>query len=151
SDALVKVWDAGTGAEKWSAPAPAPDSGFAGLLAFTPDGKTLLTAGHDQTRGQSVQSARRWEAATGKELARLFLAPLRGLGCYCLSPDGPPLAGVEPTEERVVRVYDAVTGTPRFSANGHVQAVVGVAFSSDGRLLATAANDHGFPGNDHRV
>src|SRR5580704_55948 len=38
-------------------------NGEIGLLAFAPDGKSLLSLGGDQT-------FRRWDAATGKELSR---------------------------------------------------------------------------------
>ena len=66
NDSMVKVWDAADFTERWSAPTPA-----AGLTAFTPDGKTLVTASHFVAGAAPV--VRRWRAEDGASQA----APLR--------------------------------------------------------------------------
>src|SRR5205814_650843 len=43
--------------------------------------------------------------------------------------------------ERVVRLYDAVTGLARFSDVGHTALIRAVAFHPGGRLLASASKD----------
>jgi WD40 repeat protein len=72
----------------------------------------------------------------------VVLAGRRGWARYYLSPDGTTLAGVGAEEERVVRLHDARTGTPRLrEVAGHMRPVVGLAFSPDGSLVASASHD----------
>jgi WD40 repeat protein len=53
-------------------------------VAFSPDGKTLASAGDDQT-------IRLWETATGKEIRRLT-GHQSGISSVAFSPDGKRLA-----------------------------------------------------------
>jgi WD40 repeat protein/serine/threonine protein kinase len=145
SDYSLKVWDAASLKETGSARFAQPWMGAAGLLTFTPDGTTLLGVGHDQRSNDGPHALRRWDA-TGKEVPRRKEDPgllgRRGFACYCVSPDGATLAGVGAEEEQIVRLYRAATGAPAFpEAAGHSRPVVGVAFSPDGQLLATASHD----------
>lgn len=133
SDTCVQVWDTATWKELCSVPTPA-----AGLVAFTPDGRAVLTAGHNP---QADQSVRRWEARTGKGLGTLPLpANSRHYACYSLSPDGRTLARSR-TGERVIRLYDASSGGPRQADVGHSGWVSGLAFSPDGKLGASGGDD----------
>ncbi len=54
------------------------------------------------------------------------------------SPDGTALAG---RDEEVAGVWDAQTGDFRFWLRGHEQAIDALAFSPDGKLLATGSSD----------
>jgi WD40 repeat protein len=141
SDYALKVWNVASLKETVSVKFPQPWTGTAGLLTFTADGKTILGVGHDQRSNDGTHGLRRWDATTGNELPRVNLVARRGWGCYCLSPDGTTLAGVGAEEEQIVRLHDAATGTPRFAEAGHLRPVVGVAFSPDGRLLASVSHD----------
>jgi WD40 repeat protein len=60
-DAVVRLWDVATGKQVRTFEG---HTGSVPGLAFSPDGKRLLTGGHDRT-------ARLWDVATGKEVRKL--------------------------------------------------------------------------------
>jgi WD40 repeat protein len=134
SEEAVKLWDGRTGAPLRSLPTPG-----SGLLAFSPDGDVLWTARHDH-RGGTPHAARRWQVVTGKPLTNMPLLSIGGWANHALSPDSRTLAALA-THDKVVRLYDTATGRPRFPATGHSDQILRVAFSHDGRLLATPSRD----------
>src|SRR5262249_27457008 len=102
-------------------------------VAFHPQGGYLASGG--------PHSVRLWEAATGKRLARVAHAAER----LAFSPDGTRLAGSWSDSVCVwdvagVRAGSAASLPLRYSAGGTGN-VLGVAFSPDGRILATAGAD----------
>jgi WD40 repeat protein/serine/threonine protein kinase len=129
-EAEVKVWDAQTGKELLS---------FKGegvyCVAFSPDGKRLATPW-----GPRVKE---WDAETGKELRAFQVAPkLVAPAAYCLaySPDGKRLAaGAVYRSEG--KVWDTESGKELFTLKGHTDSLLSVAFTSDGKRLATASAD----------
>jgi WD40 repeat protein/serine/threonine protein kinase len=133
----VKLWDAVTFKEVGSLTTPGV------WLAFSPDGRTLLTGHLDHTPG-TVHSFTRWDVATGKEQARLPLKSQGGHAFYHLSPDGKTLfalRGAPAPAEPFVRAYDAATGKELFPRQGHIGMVHAVAASPDGRTLASGGAD----------
>ena len=138
NNAEVKIYDADTFKQLNTIP-----TGAGGLLAFVPDGRSLLTGLSYYAPG-SVPTVKRWETDTGKELPALILPDEQGWVHYRLSPDGKTLAAAS-YDQRILRLYDASTGLPRFpAAPGHASVVGGVAFSPDGTALASCGSD----GND---
>jgi WD40 repeat protein len=137
-DGTVIAWDTTTGKPLRHVTAPAPR---AWSLAVSPDGKTLVVGCHDQT----VQL---WDAITFK-LGSSFKADgsVRGVA---FSPDGKRVAAVcgEDTENSTrpvpgqgAGVWDAATGQRLLRLEGHDGAVKSVAYSPDGKTIATGGAD----------
>jgi WD40 repeat protein len=100
-------------------------------VAFTPDGKTALSAAQDG-------KVRRWDVMAAKELPALA-GHEGGTFALALSPDGKRLASAG--ADGRVRLWDLRTGGEVASLAGHKGTVYAVAFSPDGKLLASGGAD----------
>ena len=146
-DETVKLWDVETGRNidsfglhKWGV----------AVVSFSPDGKTLAS-------GSSNNTIKLWDVASGANKATLF----RGRGqilSMAFSPDGTTLAVGDPAG---LVLWD-VTGPYIFNARcrlcptdiasgpqvatplGHTDWVWSVAFSPDGKLVASGSSDGTF-------
>jgi WD40 repeat protein/serine/threonine protein kinase len=134
-DKTATVWDAAT----WAALRTLATHGdVVNGVAFSPDGTRLATASRDKT-------LKLWDAATGRELRTLggHEGSVTGLA---FSPDGRRLASVGGRGEGSssgpplgeAKVWEVTTGREILSLPRSADLPYAVAFSPDGRLLATA-------------
>jgi WD40 repeat protein/serine/threonine protein kinase len=143
-DAVPRVWDAATGQEVLAL--RGHEASVTAAL-FSPDGRHVFTAASgsqpihekDDVKRQVIgarlgkdQTARLWDAATGKE--ETVLALDGGAWAAAFSPDGRRVATVT---GKSVRVWDAATGREVCALKGLETTTRGVAFSPDGRQLLT--------------
>ncbi len=112
-----------------------------GMLAFTPDGRTLLAARCNCSRGDR-HAFTRWDVASGTLRATLGLPTSGNFALFHLSRDGRTVYASEHNSPLGrVGVYDAETGKEVFAHEGHGAIVLSVAFSPDGRALASGSAD----------
>jgi eukaryotic-like serine/threonine-protein kinase len=109
---------------------PLKHGGQVVALAFSPDGKTLLTGCSDGT-------ARLWDVVTGKQ--RLTVKHQGPVVAVAFNPDGQTfVTGSWDGTARVWKTASAVAVYPPLSHQGKVLAV---AFSPDGRTILTGSED----------
>ena len=123
-DGLVRLWDIGTGELLHTLSA---HPGKEGSVQFLPDGRSLLTGSHDGL-------VKRWDAGTGTEIERFQIEGSPFL-CMALSPDGTILAAGG--RDRTM-LWNLASRTLIRSLDGHQGRVLDVAFSHDGKHVATA-------------
>jgi WD40 repeat protein len=103
-------------------------------IAFSPDGKTLVSGGYWDG------SVRFWDAARHTPVGPPLQMHTDGTSSLAFSPDGRLLAAAG---EQVIQLWDVASrqpvGTPLV---GHTRWVQAVAFSPDGQTLASASADH---------
>ena len=127
-DTTVRVWNLRTGAEERVF---RKHSGHISAVALAPDGKTLLTASEDGT-------ARWFDLASGEE--RLVIVGAGPMLTAAFSPRGERFA--VSGWDGAIRMHDARTGEPLWTFMGHLDGISALAFSHDGRFIASASADH---------
>ena len=112
-------------------------------MLFTPDGKRLITAGDDKV-------IRIWDVASGRTMRTLRGQIGEGVAgkiyALAVSPDGKLLAAAGRMNfsshgKHSIRIYDLETAQISALLEGHSGAVLSLAFSSDGRQLASGSSD----------
>ncbi len=119
-DGLVRLWNPATAELLRTID---PKDSVVSSVAFTPDGSRLVTAHYT--------SARVWRVSDGKEVLKLGHADC--VFSAAVSPDGTRIA--TSCQDRVVRVWDAATGTMLLAVDRYKHSGGQIEFSRDGRRL----------------
>ena len=127
----------GTAARLWDVATGRRIRDFAGHIgglqsvAFSPNGKQVLTGGDDKT-------ARVWDLASGKEMitVRGHTAQVTSVA---FSPDGKRV--LTGSWDKTARLSDAATGREIRVFQGHTGGVTSVAYSPDGKRVLTGSWD----------
>jgi serine/threonine protein kinase/WD40 repeat protein len=139
----ASIWDLETGRESLHLDLPIATS-----LAFSPDGRRiaggLSFAGASPGRRKESE-VRVWDAATGKTILTQTFAhgwvaavTYNGNGAFLAAAVGDAAVG-DVGDSEVIKVLDAASGQERLSFAGHRHKIGQLAFSPDGRRLASLA------------
>ena len=101
-------------------------------VAFSPDGKTVLTGSWDMT-------ARLWETSTGRPIGLPLPYHSTDRSVMAFSPDGSTI--VAASTDKTARLWNASTCLPIGPPLTHDGRVSAVAFSPDGKTVLTGSTD----------
>jgi RNA polymerase sigma factor (sigma-70 family) len=137
-DAALRFWDPATGKERRRLVGKFGGMTHAGV--FSPDGKTLAVA---IDSGGAVCLL---ERATGKEILRVKNPASGWFTCAAFSPDGKTLLTggnrIDDGWKGTPCLWDVRTGKELHALKGHVNNVKSVAFSPDGKMVASGGEDN---------
>jgi WD40 repeat protein len=159
----LRLWDMGNGKELRSFPFQREASNFPeqvnpeiqriAALAFSPDGKTLVSAGGDLFPGghqmmmmSDTPTLDVWDPATGKHLHRLLKDEYNGFAGVAFSPNGQTLASAGrgglymwemPSARQFFSFHNATTfkRNPAVHLTGLAAELSSVAFAPDGKTV----------------
>jgi WD40 repeat protein len=137
TDGMVKLWDAATGQEQLSLPGQDYQDYQVFGVAFSPDGRLLVSCGGARTLWGDGQ-LKVWDADTGKKLFDLR-GHTRGVWAVAFSPDGHRLASG--SADQTVKLWDVATGEEALTLRDHNGPIRGLVFSPDGHRLFSCSHD----------
>jgi WD40 repeat protein len=131
-DSTVRLWDMPSARERGVL---RDHTGTIRSVAFSPDGRLLVSSSQ---QGRVVI----WDLASGSEVRTLVREGTDPIASVAFSPDGRTIGVADFVfRTRDVCLFDVETGAVRSRLTGHRRGAHGLAFSSDGRYLATAGVD----------
>ena len=126
-DNKARLWDSASGKELLACGHSHAVVG----VAFSPNGKTILTASWDG-------KARLWETATGKEVLA-FVGHTLSVTSVAFAPDGKRV--LTGSMDKTARLWDAESGKEEMVYKGHTAAINSAAFAPDGHHVLTGSED----------
>ena len=124
---VVKVWELGKEAD---AKTLKTRSAFARALTFSPDGSALFVGGYQQIQVWNVESFEKTKTIKGH---RGYVTDLK------FSPDRKTLLSA--SEDKTVRFWNSVEGSKQSVMETFEFPILGVAWSPNGKQIATAEGD----------
>ncbi len=138
-DKTARVWDATSGRQLLLLTGHTDN---VETVAFSRDDRRILTGSPDKT-------VRLWDASTGLELQKLRIAG----HLATFSPDGRQIVAtggflmvggnlVANEASKIATLWDTESGRELLQFKGHSEAILSVAFSSDGKRIVTGSRDN---------
>ncbi len=124
----VRLWDLATRKEKQTLQGK---DFYVDHVAFSADGKSLA--------GSDGYGATLWDLPAGK--LRDDFGHTYHVDSVCFSPDGRRLVSGAGYTDNLVRLWDPLTGEPLSQLRGHLWGSEVVAYSPDGKLIASGSQD----------
>ncbi len=106
-------------------------TGWVNGVAFSPDGKAILSGSDDQTLIL-------WDVSTG-EIVRRFEGHTGGVKSIALSPDG--RTAISGAADGILRIWDVTSGQTLYQLEGDAETVSHVVVSPDGKIAASDADN----------
>jgi WD40 repeat protein len=142
-DNTIKLWDATTGAELKTL---SREAGSVVTVTFSHDGKRIVS-------GTVDGKIDLWDVMTGAKLKTMLTrAGPDPVNLVAISPDGKWVAAVNSVRtenlttgktysDNTIKLWDAVTGAKLNTMSGHTMGLYDVAFSPDGKTIASGSSD----------
>jgi WD40 repeat protein len=126
----VKFWDLSGPEPRLSATVTPHINSRVEKVLFSPDGKTLAIISHPAGRSLTL-----WNVEAQKSL---MTVPIQMSFGVAFSPDGKIVA----SGGKTLRLWEVATQKELAAIDGHKGVIMAIAFSPDGKTLATASLDH---------
>jgi len=146
NDKIARLWDVASGKELRVFKAHGHDN-FGGprisdggwlSVAFSPDGKQVLTGGGVVSRTVLDNVAQLWDAESGEEI-RAFRGQIQVITAAGFSPDGKQV--LTASEDKMARLWDVVSSKQIRTFKGHDDQINSAVFSPDGKQVLTGSGD----------
>ena len=141
-DGTIHLWDVVSGAPIRTLE---EHTSYVNSVSFSPDGKILVSGSGSPYDDDNT--VRLWDVDTGQEIA-ILRGHKHVVNSVAFSPDGKILASgsgdwgtARGGDDRTVRLWDVDTGQEIATLRGHKHVVSSVAFSPDGKILASGSGD----------